>query len=585
MSWWFNLNGVLLQFKIKKVLITILFMALYCPQIGSAISDADYKYLYGLAGDTWNCISYYVDPDTGIPYDNSNNNKLTGIDKIGFYIASTAVAEELKLINRTDAISRVNKTLNTLLSENFETWNGSGTKYESPDIRMPYAWYDLVSDETPNSIMINLGRDKNVSTYDLGNYYACLIVGRNAFPELNRSFSNLLDDINWHLLYDEQADQFYNSYNLTTGYSEDHCEYLGSESRIASFLGIATESIPPEHWEKMSRSLNKSGLNYNHTIYEPGWRGGLFTQFLPGIFIDERHTPMGHSAKEFMRAQIAYAVSTNKDVWGWSPCYDPDGKYIGYDEIEGNLSIVTPHASALAIIYDPQDVVKNLQRLEENGVRKALETDLLHKKGLDFGFRDSIDLNSGRISDIYLTIDQAMIFLSIANYLNGTTWRLFMNDSISKNGINLIEDYREDVIYFAEGESAKEQTGGSQDNASWLGGGWGDNEDYAKYEFNLSDSVEGAQLKIKYSDMFDEPSRGPNLANNLSVYLDGKNVGTLYSMDTGNWYTFKWSDNLYIGNISEGQHELKLVSKDNRHLNCVNIDCIKLFLKHPEVRA
>ncbi len=160
-----------------------------------------------------------------------------------------------------------------------------------------------------------------------------------------------------------------------------------------------------------------------------------------------------------------------------------------------------------------------------------------------------------------------------------------MNDSLSKKGISLIEDYRGNLVYFIEGENALDQTGGGigrQNNASnnlCLGKQWGDNDDYAVYGFNLSKPFKRIQLKIRYSDMFDRPTQGPNNANNLSVYLDNRNVGTLFTDDTGDWNTFNWSNSLYLGDISEGSHELKLVSKDNRYLNCVNLDCLKLFFE------
>ena len=549
------------------------------------ISDADYEYLSDLAYDTWNCISYFVDPETGIPYDSSTKPGHVGIDKIGFYIASLAVANDLGFINETKASNSVNKTLNILLYESFETWNGSGTiyeNYENQNIRMPYTWY--VFNDTNDSKTLVPDEEKVVSTYELGNYYACLIVGRNAFPEFNQSFSKLLEGINWTMLYDDKQDLLYANYTIGKGYSEnDHCAYLGSESRIASFLGIATGSISPEHWYRLDRSFDKSELSYNYSFYMPGWQGGIFTQYLPGIFIDERRTSMGISANEFMKAQMAYAKGANIDVWGWSPCYPPEGGYIGYDQIVNNLNIVTPHTSVLAVVSDPQNVVNNLRILEERGVRAPFK-DASSEEAFEFGFRDSIDLNGNQISNLYLILDQEMIFLTLGNYLNGTIWRLFMNDSISKKGMSLVEDYNGDIICFIEGEDpAAEVSGGisgfmiNASNKTCLGAGWGDNEDYATYELSISENTEETQLKIRYSDMFDEQ----NHVNNIAVYLDDKYIGTLYTEDTGNWDVFKWSDSLYIGSIAKGSHEIRFASEDNEELNCMNLDCFRLFLYFP----
>ena len=700
-------------------------------------AEPNAQYLRDLTYDTWNCIAHYVDNKTGLPYDNSEMKDYTGIDKIGLYIASVAVSKELGFASEGEAMNRVNKTLNTLLSEDFKTWNGSCTAYESPDISIPYAWYNMTTLEPlpPTDI--------DVCTIDLGNYYACLIIGRNAFPELNQSFSKLLNNINWSLLYNSDKNLFYGGYNTKTcTYSAWNCSDLASDSQTASFLGIATGSVPAKHWERLNRSFEE---RYGHRYYEPGWKGGLFMQFLPGIFIDQRQTLMGRSAEEFTRAQIAHASEMNKSVWGWSPSSSPCGdEYIGYGQLRDE--IVTPHASALAVIYHPEEVIQNLKKMEEMCVRAPLKMGVLDDfndrcppnnrggnegvwnseealivpyfdnktphcgcgcslrlnynitatgsaggywwffkgcpefepadisdynafslwmkgneeegcttnfylefadenwnkaikevSGIDnnwakisvdlnslksaypkvnwekmrqvaivlnqsitaktgtlyfddldfgdgsteyrFGFRDSINLTGKEFSGKFLTLDQAMIFLSIANYLNGTAWRLFMEDGISKTGVSLIEDYRGRVIYFAEGEDWTEQYGGGLDlkphasNCSCLGNAWGNDGDYAKYAINLSEGANGVLFKMRYSDKFD----ANNIANQIWVYLDGELRGELSTEDTGDWDIFKWSDKVDIGYISAGEHELKIVSGNGGEWNCVYLDCFKLF--------
>lgn len=706
-------------------------------QVDDLSTDPDTQYLYEIARDTWNSIAYYVDDETGLPYDNSEDRTYTGIDKIGLYIASVAVAKELGFVSEEEALNRVNKTVNTLLSEDFKTWNGSGTAYESPAIRIPYTWYNMTTLEPlpPTDI--------DVCTIDLSNYYACLIIGRSAFPERNQSFSKLLDDVNWSLLYNYSKNIFYGGYNTKTcNYSTWYCEYLASDSQTASFFGIATEVVPAKHWEILNRCFEEW---HGYKYYKPGWVGGLFTQFLPGIFIAQRQTLMGRSAEEFTRAQIAHANDIGAPVWGWSPSSSPCGdEYIGCGQLRDE--IVTPHASALAVVYQPEEVIQNLKKMEEMCARAPLKMSVLDDfndgcppnnwggnegvwnsggaviksyfdskirhcdcgcslklnyditatgsaggywwvfkgcpefeptdisdyntfgfrvkgdeedsyttkfylefadenwtkatkevAGIDnnwvnisvdlnslkseypkvnwekmrqvaivlnqsitakmgtlyfddldfgdetteykFGFRDSINWTSGEFSGKFLTLDQAMVFLSIANYLNGTVWHLFMEDSISKKGVSLIEDYQGSVIYFAEGEDWINKSGGGLDNkphasnCSCLGNGWGNNGEYAEYLINLSEDADKVLFKMRYSDKFD----AKNNANHVWIYLDGILKGELFTENTSDWDAFQWSNQASIGYIPAGEHELKIVSDDGGELNCVNLDCFKLF--------
>ena len=123
-------------------------------------------------------------------------------------------------------------------------------------------------------------------------------------------------------------------------------------------------------------------------------------------------------------------------MWGWSASAGPRGGYLGW----GNIidSVVTPHASALAINLYPQEVVSNLRMLEKLGARKPYE---YQGKMHEFGFRDSIDVCSGDVADGYLILDQAMLFLSLANFLeDGIVWKTFAKSGLVKNGLRLVKD-------------------------------------------------------------------------------------------------------------------------------------------------
>lgn len=69
--------------------------------------------------------------------------------------------------------------------------------------------------------------------------------------------------------------------------------------------------------------------------------------------------------------------------------------------------VVTPHASFLALPYARGEALANL---------RALERDFgAYHEG--YGFRDSVDVGTGRVSDFMLALDQGMITAALAQAL------------------------------------------------------------------------------------------------------------------------------------------------------------------------
>ena len=75
--------------------------------------------------------------------------------------------------------------------------------------------------------------------------------------------------------------------------------------------------------------------------------------------------------------------------------------------------VVTPHAAFLALRYAPGATVANLGRL-------ARDFPGLYGK---WGFRDSVNVQTGRVSDAYLSLDQGMILAALGNALGGEVLR------------------------------------------------------------------------------------------------------------------------------------------------------------------
>jgi hypothetical protein len=160
-----------------------------------------------------------------------------------------------------------------------------------------------------------------------------------------------------------------------------------------------------------------------------------------GLFLDERGTLMGKSAANMAYAQIIHAWKKGYPVWGWSACASPDGSYLGANKLIDN--VVTPHASILAISYYPRQVIDNLKAMEKFNLRKVFHS---NEGPRNFGFRDAVDIESGRIAERFLIVDQEMIFLSLLNFLEqGILWKTFQKDPLVQKGFSLIKDYQKNI--------------------------------------------------------------------------------------------------------------------------------------------
>jgi len=358
---------------------------------GDTISGRDIRYLRKLAKDTWRCIEAMVDENTQLPYDNIRRSEWTSVTNIGLYVASVVAAVDMGFISRGQARKRL-KTLLVNLDQ-FVKWNGFTQSWNSVTVGRP----------APH--------DPWISTLDSGNFYAGLMVGRAYFSELAPLFSRLIDAADWSKLYNSQTNKLIFGYNCKEKRFGGDLNDLGSDARLAYFLAIAMDKIPVTAWGSLNRDME---MRYGLQYLQPGWQGGgLFMQMISGLILDERDTFLGQSAANFAFAQIRHARENQYPVWGWSACEAPDGSYLGMNALKDE--IVTPHASVLAIAYYPKQVIANLKKLEALGARKPYLQDGKLRK---FGFRDSINFETKAVANNYLILDQCMLFLALANFLD-----------------------------------------------------------------------------------------------------------------------------------------------------------------------
>ena len=173
----------------------------------------------------------------------------------------------------------------------------------------------------------------------------------------------------------------------------------------------------------------------------PGWGGSMFEELMPDVFVPEAkwgQRSWGVNHPLHVRAQREHGlVEAGYGIWGFSPSSNPDGGYreYGVDALglnpEGYFSdqertnvdagfgtcrdgtnptptfgdgVATPHASFLAMQYEPRQAYANLVTLQRE-----------YEGYGDGGFFDAIASGSGTVAKRYLALDQAMIMGAVGN--------------------------------------------------------------------------------------------------------------------------------------------------------------------------
>ncbi|MFE0171422.1 glucoamylase family protein [Streptomyces sp. NPDC059002] len=277
-----------------------------------------------------------------------------------------------------------------------------------------------------------------------------LRIAAHADPALRPRIAKLLAAADWSYFYTpyDPADPAARPGQLRGGFWTDtgeptahHYGALNTEPRMASYLGIADGSIPSDHYWHLLRTMlpeheqeqrpegayvTVDGVrvwqgHYTHRGRKlvPTWGGSMFEALMVPLFVPEPEwspRAWGITHDRYVRSQIEHGLIEEKyGYWGFSPANIPEGGYREYGvdaigmQVDGyhSLGVVTPHASFLALPHARGAAIDNL---------KALERDF-GAYDETYGFRDSVDVRSGRVSDFVLALDQGMIAAALAQEL------------------------------------------------------------------------------------------------------------------------------------------------------------------------
>jgi hypothetical protein len=398
-----------------------------------------------VAADTWRGLVALSDRENGLPLDRVAFNDAsvavadarigdyTSTTNIGLHLIDVVAALDLQLLSLDDARDRIRRTLFTL--DRLETDDG-----------LYFNYYDTTSLERTSQF---------VSSVDSGWLTAGLMVVRMAFPEFYEHATALIAQMDYGRFYDRGYDLLSHGYFVEPrGPSRYHYGVLYTEARLAALIAIGKGDAPDSMWFAMARtfpsdcrwqSLSPVGVRektvLGHTFtagyydwlgtkFVPSWGGSMFEALMPTLVLDEvalAPDSLGANDRAHAFVQHRYAVRELRlPVWGLSPSAMPGTEHYGEYGVKvlGSRGYppgpVTPHASALAVTLRPGAALANLQRL-------AARYDVYG----EYGFYDAVDPGSGEVAYTYLTLDQSMIFLALANHLtDGAIQKRFASDPI-----------------------------------------------------------------------------------------------------------------------------------------------------------
>ena len=215
----------------------------------SALGPPQQATLLRYAHDTWASLAAMTDPKSGLPADALDSDGTTSVQtsttNIGAYMWSTLVADQLGIITHADAVSRLGRTLTTL--GKMERDKASGQFYNWYDHRTGKkltAWPPTGAPLTPI-----------LSSVDNGWLATGLHVIATSVPEVAAKAKALYDSMDFSVYYRPAANRIAFFVAPSTGESPCCYDTIVSESRIASYIGIANGQLPPKEYFGSWRSF------------------------------------------------------------------------------------------------------------------------------------------------------------------------------------------------------------------------------------------------------------------------------------------------------------------------------------------
>jgi hypothetical protein len=249
------------------------------------------------------------------------------------------------------------------------------------------------------------------------------------------SYANEMD---FSFLYDARRKLFSIGYQVaSSSLDPSYYDLLASEARLASFVAIAKDDVPVEHWFRLGRWLTTA----TGDLALISWSGSMFEYMMPALVMQSfPFTLLDQTYDAAVAQQIAYGRERGVP-WGVSEsAYNARDRNQIYQyrafgvpalALKRGLSrdlVIAPYATLLAISVDPHRSMRNLTALEGEGALGA------------FGFRDAVDYTRPApgtrkaVVFAYMAHHVGMGVVALDNAINRGIWpRRFHRDALVRS--------------------------------------------------------------------------------------------------------------------------------------------------------
>ena len=252
-------------------------------------------------------------------------------------------------------------------------------------------------------------------------------------------------EMDFRFLFDERRKLFSIGYSMAT-HARDASYYdlLASEARLASFVAIAKNDVPVEHWFRLGRTLTHA----DGATALISWSGSMFEYLMPVLVMQSfPFTVLDQTYHGAVRRHIAYSEA--RDVpWGISEsAYNLRDRALTYQYRAfgvpnlalkrglGRDLVIAPYAAAMAMMVDSRVSLSNLAKLEKKGALGR------------FGFYDALDYTRPDPGERFALVKTFMAhhvgmgFIAIANALRDGLWqRRFHADPLVRSSELLLHE-------------------------------------------------------------------------------------------------------------------------------------------------
>ncbi|MGZ6035469.1 MAG: glucoamylase family protein, partial [Myxococcaceae bacterium] len=233
--------------------------------------------------------------------------------------------------------------------------------------------------------------------------------------------------MDFSFLYDRQRALFSIGYQITSHTLDpSYYDLLASEARLASYVAIAKDDVPVDHWFHLGRELSRAA---GETALM-SWSGTMFEYLMPLLLMRSfPETLLDQTYRGAVRRQIAHGTRHGVP-WGTSESAynvrDRFGTYqyraFGVPDLAlkrglDNDLVIAPYASALAAMVEAGRALGNMRALERRGALGP------------YGFRDALDYtrpDPGKacaVVETFVAHHLGMGLGALTNALTGQIWQ------------------------------------------------------------------------------------------------------------------------------------------------------------------